>query len=112
MTQVELESFKQRVVDLASRAWPEDRPSASMADSLVAVLCEESGELARAVRSHWERRWGHPEETSATADNVTEEIGDLLFILARISQLCGVSLDDAATVVQDKISDRTRRVNA
>lgn len=91
---------------LAAIIWPDDRPGVPLADALIARLCEETGELAQAVRRHGRLRFGHGDEVSGTELDVLEELGDVLFLLARIADLAGVELGDAAVAVVEKIQRR------
>jgi len=105
----ELVEFQKRTFDLAQEAWPDDKPSRELADALSARLFEEGGELSRAVRRYGRKRFGHPGEGEGTAQEVADEIGDVLFLLARIANLCKIPLDYAAQKVIDKITDRLAR---
>jgi NTP pyrophosphatase (non-canonical NTP hydrolase) len=102
----QLEAFKLVATQLAAEAFPHDRPGAGLADSLIARLCEESGEVAREVRRYWQHRFGHPGEAKATSAEVAAEIGDLLFITVRLADLCGVNLDEAQEAVLAKFRQR------
>lgn len=102
----QLEQFKQEVTELAAQAFPHDVRGPQLADSLVARLCEETGEVAGEVRRYWRKRWGHPDEAQASSADVAAEIGDLLFLVARLADLCGVDLDEAQTMVLTKFKRR------
>lgn len=43
----ELDQLQQRAAELAAAAWPDDRPSPELGDSLIGRLAEETGEVAR-----------------------------------------------------------------
>jgi len=101
-----MDEFQRKTTALAAQAWPDDEPSPELADSLIARLAEETGELARAVRKLWRRRFGHPDEAQGTRDEVLDELGDVLFLTARIATLCSVSLEEAAWRVVGKIERR------
>lgn len=73
------------------------------------LLTEELGELARALRKLGSTRWGHEDEAVGSKEDVVEELGDLLFLLARVALITGVNLEDAASAVVGKIE---RRLNA
>lgn len=104
-----LNTFQSFAVALAAQAWPDDRPSPALADSLISLLCEEVGELARATRKlHRGRRLGHQGEAPGTAAEVLDELGDCLFLLARIADLSEVSLEDAAVGVLQKVMRRIK----
>lgn len=62
------------------------------------------------MRRFWRKRWGHNGEAMATAIDVEEELGDLLFVAARIADLCGVSLSAAADRAVEKFEDRLQQV--
>lgn len=98
--------FQSRVLDLSQRAWPEDKPGQALADSLSARLFEEGGELSRAVRQYGRERFGHPGEGKGTAEEVADELGDVLFLVARVANLYNIPLDWAAQKVVDKVSRR------
>lgn len=102
----QLECFQQEVIRLAAEAFPNDKPGPQLADSLIARLCEESGEVAGVVRRHWQNRWGHGDEERASASAVASEIGDLLFVTVRLAALCSVNLEDAQDAVLAKFRDR------
>lgn len=75
---MELAAFQ----DLISRTYAE-RDRARGVEATVAWLCEELGELARAVRK-------------GTADEQRHEISDVLAWLASLTDQLGLSLDEAA----------------
>ena len=52
------------------------------------------------------KRWGHGEEAQASSADVAAEIGDLLFLVARLADLCGVDLDEAQRMVLTKFKRR------
>lgn len=105
----QLEQFKEEATRLAAAAFPADEPGPQLADSLIARLCEESGEVAREVRRYWKHRWGHENEERSSSRDVTEEIGDLLFVTVRLAALCGVNLDEAQEAVLVKFRQRLER---
>ncbi len=105
----ELEQFKAQATRLMAEAFPHDEPGPQLADSLIARLCEETGEVAREVRRYWQKRWGHEDEERASAQDVTAEIGDLLFVTVRLAALCGVNLDEAQAAVLAKVEQRLLR---
>jgi NTP pyrophosphatase (non-canonical NTP hydrolase) len=47
-----------------------------------------------------------PGEAEGTEAEVLDELGDVLFLAARIANLCGVSLEDSAAGVLRKIERR------
>lgn len=77
-----------------------------MAARLLSLLLEEAGELAQAVRKTTGPRLGHPGEAGATIEHVEDELGDVLFLLARIALATGVDLERAAARVVAKIERR------
>lgn len=101
-----LEQFKREVTDLAKQAFPNDVKGPQLADSLIARLCEETGEVAGEVRRYWRKRWGHGDEARAASADVAAEIGDLLFLVVRIADLCNVDLDEAQAMVLAKFRRR------
>lgn len=102
----QLEDFKEQATQLAAQAFPHDDPGPQLADSLIARLCEEAGEVAQAVRRHTRKRWGHEGEEPGSSQAVAEEIGDLLFVTVRLAALCGVNLDQAQEAVLTKFRQR------
>jgi NTP pyrophosphatase (non-canonical NTP hydrolase) len=70
------------------------------------LLTEELGELARALRKLGVKRWGHEDEAIGSKEDVAEELGDLLFLIARVALITGVDLDDAAFAAIGKIERR------
>lgn len=95
--------FQSTVQKLAETVWPE---SSGDAVHLFALLLEETGELAQTVRKTAGPRLGHPGEVTATIEQVEDEIGDVLFLLARIALATGADLEAAACRVIDKIERR------
>ena len=75
-------------------------------EGMMLLLTEEVGELARALRKMRGQRWGHDDESVGSTENVMEELGDVLFLLARISVRTGTDLGDAAAAVLGKIERR------
>lgn len=100
--------FQAAAAALASQAWPDDRPGPEHSNKLIARLTEEMGELARSVRKHGRVRSGHPGEAPGTREAVLDELGDCLFLLARIAELAGVTLGDAGAVVLAKVQGRIK----
>lgn len=68
--------------DVIARTYRE-RDRARGVDATVAWLCEEMGELARAVRK-------------GAAENQRHELGDVIAWLASLADQLGLSLDEAA----------------
>lgn len=101
-----LTDLQQATASLADRAWPEDRDNPHLADCLIARLAEETGELAQAVRLLAGPRPGRPGEMAATLAEIEDELGDCLFLLARIANATGASLEVAAQRVIAKIERR------
>jgi NTP pyrophosphatase (non-canonical NTP hydrolase) len=95
-----LNSF-QKQVDRLTSSWSDARP-----ESLMMLLTEELGELARALRKLGVKRWGHEDEAIGSKEDVAEELGDLLFLIARVALITGVDLDDAAFAAIGKIERR------
>jgi len=103
---MKLSDLERHASSLASQAWPEDANDPALVPRLVALLLEESGELAQAVRLLAGPRMGHPGEVAGTIEHVEDELGDVLFVLARIALATGASLDRAAQRVIGKIERR------
>ncbi|MBC9783524.1 hypothetical protein H1S01_03230 [Heliobacterium chlorum] len=100
--------FQFEAKELAAQIFLNDKPGKILGDQLTARLCEEVGELARAVRRFGCHRIGHPDEKPGTTDEVIDEIGDVLFLTARIAELCDVKLSEAAGKVIIKLEQRMR----
>lgn len=103
---MDMHRYQQRMVAMAAQAWPDDATRTDMGDKLIARLCEETGELAQAVRRMGRTRWGHIGETEGGVEAVAEEIGDVLFLVARIAALAGTDLAVAAERSRAKMVDR------
>ena len=101
---MKLHDFQQRVEDLTS-SW-DDTKSPVSAQSMMMMMTEEIGELARALRKTHGERWGHAGEGVASQADVAQEVGDVLFLLARVALLSGVRMEAAAESVIDKIERR------
>lgn len=97
---MELSGFQEKVYDLTHH-WTDATP-----EGIMLLLTEELGELAQAVRRLGRKRWGHDGEAVGSRDDVTEEAGDVLFLLARICLITGVDLSEAADRVLGKIERR------
>ena len=103
-----LNDLQRATASLADRAWPEDRDNPHLADCLIARLAEETGELAQAVRLLAGPRPGRRGEVAATQAEIEDELGDCLFLLARIALATGADLEAAAWRVIGKIERRIR----
>lgn len=101
-----LTDLQQAAAPLAARAWPEDRDNPHLADCLIARLAEETGELAQAVRLLAGPRPGRRGEVATTVAEIEDELGDCLFLLARLAVATGASLKAAAWRVVAKIERR------
>lgn len=101
-----LNDLERAAASLAARAWPEAVGDPALAPRLLSLLLEEAGELAQAVRLLAGPRRGHPGEAAASIEQVEDEIGDVLFLLARIALATGASLETAAWRVIGKIERR------
>ncbi len=95
-----LADFQQNV-DRLTRSWSDKK-----AEFMMLLLTEEVGELARAIRKTDKQRLGHENEAAGSRQDIVEELGDVLFLLARISLIAGVDLGDAAQAVLEKIARR------
>ena len=71
------------------------------------LLTEEMGELVQAIRRSQGKRWGHPNEDGKSREALTEEIGDILFLLGRMSLALDTDLGAAASSVLKKIESRS-----
>ncbi|WP_374712261.1 MazG nucleotide pyrophosphohydrolase domain-containing protein [Symbiobacterium terraclitae] len=101
-----LDGLQQRTADLSERAWPDWSADPAIAARLLALMLEEAGELAQVVRKRAGPRLGHPGEAAATLAEIEDELGDCLFLLARIANATGASLEAAAKRVTAKIERR------
>lgn len=73
------------------------------------LLTEEMGELVHAIRKSRGTRWGHENETPGSTNAITEELGDVLFLMARVSLILDIDLGEAASNVLQKIEQRISR---
>lgn len=105
---MELADLEESAASLAPKAWPQDRDNPHLTDCLIARLAEETGELAQAVRLLAGPRMGHPGEAAGSIEQVEDELGDVLFVAARIALATGASLERAAQRVVVKIERRIR----
>jgi NTP pyrophosphatase (non-canonical NTP hydrolase) len=105
---MDLDQYRRNVARLAHDAWPEDitQQPKIMNDQLFARLLEETGELAQVTRKSYGRRIGREEEEHISKASVMDEIGDVLFLLARIADLHDVQLSQAAQRSLDKLEHR------
>ena len=55
------------------------------------------------------QRWAHEEEVAGSDSDVSTELGDVLFLLARLALVSGVDLEGAASSVLEKIRLRLTR---
>lgn len=108
---MKLSDLERHASSLASQAWPEDRNNPHLADCLIARLVEETGELAQAVRLLAGPRLGHPGEEAGSIERVEDEIGDVLFVVARLALATGASLERAAQRAIGKIERRIGSVD-
>lgn len=76
--------------------------------SVMLLMTEEMGELVRAIRKSDGKRWGHADEKAGSLEDVTEEIGDVMFLLTREALACGVDLNESALTVLAKIEARVK----
>ncbi|NLN26666.1 MAG: nucleotide pyrophosphohydrolase [Firmicutes bacterium] len=95
-----LDGFQTRVASI-TKGWTK-----SDLEYLMLLLTEEVGELARSVRTLGTTRWGHEEEGEGSEEQILEELGDVLFLIARIASGAGVDLNEATVKVIDKIERR------
>lgn len=75
----------------------------------MAVLTEEVGELARVMS----RRYGDQSFKEGEKDNLSDEIADILWVLAAIANQTGVDMEKAveANFVKKNNRDKERHVN-
>ena len=95
-----LDGFQTRVASI-TKGWTK-----SDLEYLMLLLTEEVGELACSVRTLGTTRWGHEEEGEGSEEQILEELGDVLFLIARIASGAGVDLNEATVKVIDKIERR------
>lgn len=89
--------FQIAATALAAIAWPDEKNDPGRLDAeLGDKLAEEVGELAKVCRRHGSHRthWRNAEQM--TDADVLDEVGDVLFVLARRAALHGIDLGAAA----------------
>ena len=99
-TDLKLDFFQQEVRRLTD-SWSDTK-----IESVMFLLTEEMGELVHAIRKSRGTRWGHESEEVISPNAITEEFGDVLFLLARVSLILGIDLNVAASDVLKKIEQR------
>ena len=70
---------------------------------MLARLTEELGELSRAVSHHHGEKRPKPGEDLG---DISEEIGDLLFVLICLANQQGIKLDDSWATLKKKLYER------
>lgn len=103
-------AFQFEARQLAAKAWTKDlkRSVDEQADRLIARLAEETGELSQALRKYYEgTRFGH-QEIPGTRDAIKDELGDGLFLYARIANLYDIDLEESVQMVLAKIEGRIK----
>jgi len=70
---------------------------------MLARLTEELGELSRAVSHHHGEKRPKPGEAMG---DVSEEIGDLLFVLVCLANQQGINLEDSWATLKKKLYER------
>jgi len=99
--------FQTLATALAAIAWPEEMQDRGRLDAeLGDKLAEEMGELAKVCRRHGGHRTHWRGAQQVTDAEVLDEVGDVLFVLARRAALHGIDLKDAAHRAVDKFSSR------
>jgi len=71
--------------------------------SSLARLTEEVGELAREMNHNFGEK---PKKASEDQGSITNEMGDILFVLASLANSIGIDLDDAFEQVMAKYQQR------
>lgn len=71
-------------------------------------VCGEAGEIAELVKKWIRDESGH-NMTAEHRDNLTKEIGDVLWYLANLCSDLGINLSDVAIVNLDKLASRQSR---
>jgi NTP pyrophosphatase (non-canonical NTP hydrolase) len=104
---VELSAFQQKVSNLTA-TWTDPKEPANT-EAIVMLLTEEFGELVRAIRKTRGERSGHPGEGVGSSEDVAAELGDVLFLLARLALVSGVEMETAAATVIEKINRRSQK---
>ena len=72
---------------------------------MIARLTEELGELSRAVSHHHGEKRPKPGEEKG---DVTDEIGDVLFVLTCLANSLGISMDEAWAGLMKKLYERDK----
>ena len=96
--------FLQQVWDFALKAWPHETPGQELNLAFTAKLLEEAGEAAREVF-----RLGKPrrlDEAAGTTEDLATEIGDVIFVLARLANVNGIDLGMAGELALEKNRQR------
>jgi NTP pyrophosphatase (non-canonical NTP hydrolase) len=70
---------------------------------MLARLTEELGELSRAVSHHHGEKRPKPDEELG---DISEELGDLLFVLVCLANQQGINLEDSWATVKKKLYER------
>ena len=104
---MELAAFQQKVRRLTA-TWTDPTEPANT-EAIVMLLTEEFGELVGAIRKTRGERSGHPGEGGGSTEDVAGELGDVLFLLARLALVSGVEMETAAAIVLEKINRRTQK---
>ena len=82
-------------------------PSSNSLLYLIPGLAAEAGEVA----GHWAKyiRAGAERDFDPPKDKILKELGDVLWFVARIGALYGVSMSDIARMNIEKLEDRQKR---
>tara|TARA_B100000508_G_scaffold37782_1_gene29581 strand:+ start:5556 stop:5858 length:303 start_codon:yes stop_codon:yes gene_type:complete len=72
---------------------------------MMARVTEEAGELARLLNHEYGPK---KKKASEEEQNLEEEIGDIIYVLACMSNVHGINLDEALQKSLDKVMDRDK----
>lgn len=104
--------FQSTATSLAQRAWPQQNQAIrtpELRDAILARLLEENGELAGALRNYDGRDLRPLDHPKGDLAAIEDEMGDVLFLLARLANLYGVSMEDAARRAVTKMEARLKQ---
>ena len=93
------------LIALANQMFGDQACTKANTQSLISLACEETGEMAGAIRSYWGRSY-RPDVAAGDADAVLGEIGDCYVILGRIANLFGKRPEECLAIALRKLELR------